>query len=101
MVGGKTQERKNRKADLRISFDIREEKNRRVFFFGLVAVSFLLILVYNAFTPMMTDDLTYKENVLRAKSLWDIIHQEAYQYKTWTGRSVNHMILRLFLTGDK
>ena len=104
---GKTEEQKKVRSELKIKpdfirkFDWKEEKYRRVVFIGLVAISFLLILIYNAFTPMMTDDLTYKENVLRADSLWDLIHQEVYQYRTWTGRSVNHMLLRLFLLGDK
>lgn len=93
---GKTGERK------KIRFDWKkDEDGRKLLFIGLVAVSFLLILIYNVFTPMMTDDLTYAENVARANSFWDLIRQEKYQYKTWTGRSVSHMILRLFMLGDK
>ncbi len=85
----------------RIRFDWKEDNLRKFLFIGLVAVSFLMILIYNAFTPMMTDDLTYAENVSRASSFWDLIRQEKHQYMTWTGRSVNHMLLRIFLTGDK
>ena len=49
----------------------------------------------------MTDDLSYKTTVLEADSFLDLIKQEYEQYMTWTGRSVGHMILRLFLGGSK
>lgn len=78
------------------------EKFRRTIFICLVVLSFLLILMYNIFTPAMTDDLSYGKIVQGANSFLDLIRQEKYQYMTWTGRSVNHMILRCFLMlGDK
>lgn len=85
----------------KMHFDIRSEKNRKIAFIGLVIVSFLTILIYNIFTPAMTDDLTYGKIVEGADSFLDLIRQEQYQYMTWTGRSVNHMILRCFLSMDK
>lgn len=93
----------NRKAEEKMKkrFDIRSEKFRRIMFFSLVAISFLMILIYNVFTPAMTDDLSYGKIVAGANSFLDLIKQEQYQYMTWSGRSVNHMILRCFLTGDK
>ena len=80
--------------------DLKGENGRKYFFFALIAVSFLLILLYNTFTPMMSDDLTYAENVAGA-NFRDLIRKEKYQYKHWTGRSVSHMILRLVLLGAK
>ncbi len=85
----------------KMHFDIRSEKNRKIAFVGLVIVSFLTILIYNIFTPAMTDDLTYGKIVEGADSFLDLIRQEQHQYMTWTGRSVNHMILRCFLSMDK
>lgn len=77
------------------------EKMRRNLFFGLVAASFFAILIYNIFTPAMTDDLSYGKMVAGANSFLDLVRQEQHQYMTWTGRSVNHMILRCFMMGDK
>lgn len=85
----------------KIRFDIREEKSRKIVFIALVIMSFLAIFIYNIFTPAMTDDLTYGKIVEGADSFLDLIRQEQHQYMTWTGRSVNHMILRCFLSMDK
>lgn len=81
--------------------DIKSEKFRRMIFFSLVVISFLMILIYNAFTPAMTDDLSYGKIVAGANNFLDLIKQEQAQYMTWSGRSVSHIILRCFLTGDK
>lgn len=80
---------------------IKGECGRRNLFIGLVVISFIAIYIYNLFTPAMTDDLVYKKTVSEAGSFLGLIRQEQQQYMTWTGRSVNHMILRIFMTGDK
>lgn len=77
------------------------DMGRRNLFIGLVFISFLAVYIYNLFTPAMTDDLSYGKIVSEANSLLDLIRQEQHQYMTWTGRSVNHMILRIFMSGDK
>lgn len=82
-------------------YESKGEKYRRICFFCLIAVSFLAILIYNVLTPAMTDDLTYQKIVSQAGSFLDLVKQEQHQYMTWTGRSVNHMILRCFLSGGK
>ena len=70
--------------------------------FGLlVLLSFLAILFYNFLTPYMTDDMSYGAEVAKAAGIFDLLRQEYEQYLTWNGRSVVHMILRLFLSGDK
>lgn len=83
------------------NINMAEEKHRKIIFFSLIAISFFAILIYNVFTPAMTDDLIYKKTVQEANSFLDLIRQEQTQYMTWTGRSVNHMILRCFLSGSK
>lgn len=66
-----------------------------------VFAAFVLIFIFNVLTPMMTDDLFYSRTVSEASSIRDLFAQEYTQYMTWTGRSVCHMILRLFLLTDK
>lgn len=88
---------RNKKTDT----DSRNERIRRICFFGMIAVSFFAILIYNILTPAMSDDLTYHKIVSQANSFLELVRQEQHQYMTWTGRSVNHMILRCFLSGDK
>lgn len=86
---------------MEIRLDMKEERTRRIVFYILVVISFLAVLIYNVFTPAMTDDLSYKKVVEGAGSFADLLLQEKHQYMTWTGRSVNHMILRCFLSADK
>lgn len=83
------------------NFNMAEDRHRKIIFFCLIAISFFAILIYNIFTPAMTDDLIYKKVVQEANSFLDLIRQEQVQYMNWTGRSVNHMILRCFLSGNK
>lgn len=66
-----------------------------------VFFAFLAILIFNIFTPYMTDDLSYKTTVLQADTFFELLKQEYEQYMTWTGRSVGHIILRCFLSGSK
>lgn len=77
-----------------------EEKRKRSFFSLAVAAAGLLIFIFNLLTPLMTDDLFYQKAVSEASSLWELVGQEYEQYMTWTGRSVCHMLLRIFLSMD-
>ncbi len=74
---------------------------RKRIFYCLLIITFLAIAVYNFLTPMLTDDMSYAAIVSNAHSFGDLLGQEYHQYMTWTGRSVNHMILRCFLSADK
>lgn len=78
-----------------------QERRRKWIFAASVALAAAAVLVYNVLTPYMTDDLIYGEKVRQAGTLAAVLAQEKEQYLTWTGRSVSHMILRLFLLGDK
>lgn len=74
------------------------EKNRKVIFYLLIAISFLMILLYNVLTPLMSDDYSYLMYANEAHSFWDLLKQEYTQYMTWTGRSVCHMLVRFFFS---
>lgn len=80
---------------------MKTDKQYRNIFIAVVFISFLAILIFNIFTPYMTDDLSYKATVLQADSFLELLGQEYEQYMTWTGRSVGHLILRFFLSGSK
>lgn len=82
-------------------WDWKEEKCRKPVFFGLVAIAFLCVLIYNIFTPMLTDDLSYGSIVAQADSFWDLIRQEQAQYMAWTGRSVGGLLVRVTLMMGK
>ena len=71
---------------------------RRRCFYILAVITFLMILLFNLLTPMLTDDYSYATQVRRATSVWDLLRQEQYQYMTWNGRSVVHFLLRCFLS---
>ena len=58
---------------------------------------FLLVLFLNVLTVKTSDDLGYSIS----HGILDIFHQEYVQYMTWTGRSVAHIIARLFLSLPK
>lgn len=72
------------------------DKQKRLFLIAVI-ICFATILVYNFLTPIMSDDLSYATEVSRATGFGDLFRQELHQYNTWTGRSVAHITLRIFL----
>ena len=72
-------------------------KDISVSFMAAVGVSYIAVLVFMLLTPMLTDDLSYSVVVRRASSLWELVLQERDQYMNWTGRSMAHFLLRIFL----
>lgn len=78
-----------------------ERKSRKLWFAAGVMLAAIVIFVYNMLTPYFTDDLIYGYQVKQAGSLLELLQQEINQYQTWSGRSVSHFILRLFLTQEK
>ena len=52
-----------------------------------------MILIYNALTPYMSDDLWYKPGVMKPFS--ELIKQQVEYHMTWSGRDVAHMLLRI------
>ena len=63
----------------------------------MVAVSYLAVTIYHFLTPYLSDDIIYWDEVATAGNFFDLFGQEANQYLTHTGRSVAHIILRIFL----
>lgn len=69
--------------------------NRKI----LVLISaYVIMVVLNFLTPLIADDIEY---MYKTSSFSSILHDEYTQYMTWTGRSVVHIIARLFLLMPK
>jgi hypothetical protein len=75
-----------------------QKKDNRIIFRAVLILSYIAIFIFNVLTPYMSDDYSYGAEVHKAHSLADLVRQEHIQYMTWTGRSVVHMILRIFLS---
>lgn len=66
-------------------------------FYRTCMILFFLMLLLNVFTIQIADDFGYQIN----NGILDIFHREYIQYMTWTGRSVAHIIARIFLALPK
>ena len=66
-------------------------------FYRTHVVLFFLVLVLNILAINTADDYGYQIH----NGLFDIFHREYIQYMTWTGRTVAHIIARLFLVLPK
>lgn len=74
-----------------------EEKRRKHLMCFLMLTFFVLIFIFNIFTPLLSDDFDYMLQARSGDSLWDLILQEYNQYMTWNGRSVTFILFRIFL----
>lgn len=63
-----------------------------------ILATYLVMVVLNFLTPLIADDIEY---MYKTTSFSTILHDEYTQYMTWTGRSVVHIIARLFLLMPK
>ncbi len=63
----------------------------------VMLVEFILIFILNLLVVTTSDDLGYQIH----SGLIDIFKREYIQYMTWTGRSVAHIIARIFLAMPK
>lgn len=79
----------------------KKQSYQKIKFAVLICIAFIAIFIYNLITPMLSDDLLYAQVVRTASSFGDLIAQEYDQYMNWTGRSVCHMLMRIFLSMDK
>ena len=73
------------------------KRNRKIVFYGMLIMAFLAVTIYEFLTPNMSDDLIYWDTVHEANSFFDLFRQEAEHWVSHTGRSVAHIILRVFL----
>ncbi len=72
-------------------------KNRKRLVILITAFSFLMILIFNYCTPMLSDDFDYMSQARSANSFFNLVRQEYHQYMTWNGRSVTFLLFRIFL----
>lgn len=70
----------------------------KFFFMMSVSIVFLVMLVLNFLTPLIADDLEY---LYKTQDFSTILQNEYTQYMTWTGRSIVHIIARIFLLMPK
>lgn len=68
--------------------------NKKKIFICSIIITFLVMLTLNNLTPLLADDYEY---LYKTKSWMTILIDEYNQYMTWTGRSVVHVIARIFL----
>lgn len=66
--------------------------------FVVLISAYVIMVVLNFLTPLIADDIEY---MYKTSSFSSILHDEYTQYMTWTGRSVVHIIARLFLLMPK
>lgn len=77
------------------------KRHQKKIFWLTVGAAFLAIALFNFLTPLMSDDYSYAVVARGIHSLGDLLQSEYEQYMAWTGRSVNHLILKTFLLADK
>ena len=73
------------------------DKNTKKIFYGLVFLAFISVTVFCFLTPPMSDDIFYGHTVMGANNFFDLFVQEYEHYMTHSGRSVAHIMLRIFL----
>ena len=76
------------------------ENLRKRLFQLTVFVNFIMVFIYQYLTPNMSDDVIYYDKVAQAGSFFDLFAQEYEHYIAHTGRSIAHIILRIFLYTD-
>ncbi len=76
------------------------EKARKILFNIVVLANMIMVLIYQFLTPNMSDDVIYMDKVATARNFFDLFTQEYEHYMGHTGRSIAHIILRIFLYID-
>ncbi len=76
------------------------ENLRKRLFQLTVFANFIMVFIYQYLTPNMSDDVIYYDKVAQAGSFFDLFAQEYEHYIAHTGRSIAHIILRIFLYTD-
>ena len=77
------------------------EKHRKLIFYLILCVSFVMIYAYNLLTPYLSDDYAYLIDVRKATSLWDLVKQQYGEYLSNSGRVIGQFNVRLSLYGSK
>lgn len=71
----------------------RKSDRSRALFVIVVLISFVAIYIFNALTPVMSDDLLFDGS--QYKTVADIFIKEYERYLTWNGRSVLQIIMTI------
>lgn len=75
------------------------EKNKKIVFYIILAISFITIYIFSSLTPIMSDDIGSVQYTL---STFGSLLRDCYEeYLHWNGRQVTHFIQRCFLAGPK
>ena len=77
------------------------EKHRKLIFYLILCLSFVMIYAYNLLTPYLSDDYAYLIDVRKATSLWDLVKQQYGEYLSNSGRVIGQFNVRLSLYGSK
>ncbi len=78
------------------------DRIRKPLFYAAVLVNYIMVAIYEFLTPNMSDDIIYGDRVAEANSFFDLFVQEYDHYMTHIGRTISHILLRIFLyTGHK
>ncbi|MBX4224084.1 hypothetical protein KYX88_15315, partial [Enterococcus faecium] len=64
----------------------------------MLLCTYSIMVVLNFLTPLIADDIQYMD---KTTSLFTRLSDEYQQYMTWTGRTVVHIIARVFLLMPK
>ena len=73
------------------------ERLRKRLFNLMVFVNFIMVCIYEYLTPYLSDDIIYADKVAEANSFFDLFVQEYFHYLEHIGRSIAHILLRIFL----
>lgn len=73
------------------------QTTRKRVFYIMMLVAFVAVTIFEYLTPMLSDDIAYMDDVLKANNFFDLFVQEYQHYVSHTGRSISHIILRIFL----
>lgn len=77
------------------------KKYKKHIFIICVLGVFITILIYNALTPYLSDDIIYKDNVKEARNVFDLVRQQYQEYLSNSGRIIGQFNIRLSLVFDK
>ena len=77
--------------------DMKKREKTGVLMWAVLAAAFVSALIYEFLTPVFSDDFSYMLDVEKAERFTDVFGQELVQYLNWTGRSVSHIMLRIYL----
>ncbi|EGO2675753.1 MULTISPECIES: DUF3329 domain-containing protein [Enterococcus] len=68
--------------------------NSKKFFFSVCFLIYIILVILNFLTPLIADDFAY---IYKTEGFHTILHDEYLQYITQNGRSVAHILVRIFL----